>query len=57
MEFHEYEITHSNTNISNKFQYAEFDEYKKSETVEMNIPESINQNMFTEPSIEPFTEV
>ena len=55
VEFHKYETTH-NTDISNEFQYAEFDEYKKSETVEIDIPKSINQNISTEPSIEPFTE-
>ena len=55
MEFHEYETIY-NTDINNKFQYTEFDEYKESETVEIDIPKSINQNMFTESSIEPFTE-
>ena len=58
VKFHKYEITHSNTDTSNEFQYTEFDEYKKSETVEIDIPESTNQNTFTEntftePSIEP----
>ena len=55
MEFYEYETTH-NTDISNKFQYAEFDEYEESETVEIDISELTNQNTFTEFSIESFTE-
>ena len=40
VEFCEYETTH-NTDTSSKFQYTEFDKYKKSETVEIDIPESI----------------
>ena len=56
MKFYEYEIIY-NADISNEFQYAEFDEYEKSETVEIDIPELINQNMFTESSIEPSIEV
>ena len=56
VEFHKYETTH-NINTSNKFQYTEFDKYKESETVEIDIPESINQNVFTESSIEPFIKV
>ena len=56
VEFHKYETIHSNTDTSNEFQYTEFNEYKESETVEIDIPESINQNMSTESSIEPFTE-
>ena len=56
VEFHEYETTHNNTDTSNKFQYTEFDEYKESETVEIDIPESTDQNMSTEPSIEPSAE-
>ena len=52
MEFHKYETTHSNTDTNNKFQYTKFNEYKKSETVEINIPKSINQNMSTELNIE-----
>ena len=54
VKFHEYETTHSNTDISNKFQYTEFDKYKKSETVKIDIPESTNQNVSTEPNIKPF---
>ena len=54
VKFCENETTH-NVDISNKFQYTEFDEYKESETVEIDIPESINQNTSTEPSIEPST--
>ena len=50
MEFHKYEITY-NTDASNKFQYAEFDKYKESETVEINISESTDQNISTELSI------
>ena len=57
VEFHEYETTHSNTDTSNEFQYAEFDKYEESETVEIGIPESTNQNTSTEPSIEPFTKM
>ena len=56
VEFHKYETTH-NADISNEFQYAEFDEYKKSKTVKINISESINQNTSIEFSIESFTEV
>ena len=55
VKFCEYETTH-NADISNEFQYAEFNEYEESKTVEIDIPESINQNVFTEPSIESFTE-
>ena len=55
VEFHEYETTH-NTDASNKFQYTEFDEYKKSETVEIDIPESTDQNTSTESSIESSAE-
>ena len=51
VEFHKNKTTH-NIDISNKFQYTEFDEYKKSETVEIDISKSINQNMSTESSIE-----
>ena len=51
VKFRKYETAH-NTDISNKFQYAEFDKYEESETVEIDIPESINQNTSTEPSIE-----
>ena len=47
MEFCEYETTY-NTDISNKFQYTEFNKYKESETVEINISELINQNTSTE---------
>ena len=57
VEFHKYKIIYNNTDISNEFQYAEFDEYEESETVEINILKSINQNTFTEFNIEPFTEV
>ena len=56
VKFHKYEITH-NTDISSKFQYAEFNKYKKSKTVKIDIPESTNQNMFTEFSIKPSTEM
>ena len=56
VKFYEYETTH-NADTSNEFQYAEFDKYEESETVEIDIPESTNQNMFTEPNIEPSTEV
>ena len=55
VEFHEYETTH-NTDTSNEFQYAEFDKYKESETVEIDIPKLINQNMSTEFSIKPSIE-
>ena len=57
MKFHKYKTIHSNADISNEFQYTEFNEYEESETVEIDIPESINQNTSTEPNIEPFTEV
>ena len=56
VEFHKNEITH-NIDISNEFQYIEFDEYKESETVNINISKLINQNTFTEPSIKSFTKV
>ena len=56
MKFYKYETTH-NTDISNEFQYTEFDEYKESETVEIDISELTNQNTFTEFSIKSFTEV
>ena len=56
MEFHEYETAH-NTDTSNEFQYTEFDEYEESETVEIDIPESTDQNTFTEPSIESSAEM
>ena len=52
VKFHKYETAH-NADTSNEFQYAEFDEYKKSETVEIDIPESINQNTSTESNIKP----
>ena len=41
MKFCEYETTY-NADISNKFQYAKFDEYEESETVEINILELTN---------------
>ena len=53
VKFHKYETTH-NADTSNEFQYTKFDEYEESETVEIDIPESTNQNTFKEPSIEPF---
>ena len=56
MEFHKYETTY-NTDISNKFQYTEFNKYKELKTVEIDISKSINQNAFTELSIEPFTKM
>ena len=56
MKFHKYEITHSNTDTSNEFQYTEFNKYKELKTVEIDISESTNQNAFTKSSIEPFTE-
>ena len=52
MKFCEYETTH-NTDISNKFQYTEFNEYKESETIKIDILKSTNQNTFTKSSIEP----
>ena len=52
MEFYEYETTHNNIDISNEFQYAEFDKYEESETVEIDISELINQNMSAESNIE-----
>ena len=55
VKFCEYETTHSNTDISNKFQYAEFNKYKESETVEIDILKSINQNTFIEFNIKSFT--
>ena len=56
VEFHEYETTHSNTDTSNEFQYTEFNKYKESETVKIDIPELTNQNTSTESSIKPSTE-
>ena len=41
VEFHKYKTAH-NTDISNEFQYAEFNEYKESETVKIDISESTN---------------
>ena len=55
VKFYKYETTH-NINISNKFQYAEFNKYKKLKTVKIDISESINQNIFTEFNIKPSTE-
>ena len=51
MKFHEYKTTY-NADISNKFQYIEFDKYKKSEIVKIDISESTDQNTSTESSIE-----
>ena len=56
VKFHKYETT-NNADISNKFQYTEFDKYKESETIKIDISKLTNQNTSTEPSIEPFTEV
>ena len=47
VEFHEYKTTH-NTDINNKFQYTEFNKYKKSKTVKINISESTDQHTSTE---------
>ena len=55
MKFCKYETTH-NTDTNNEFQYTEFDKYKKSETVKIDIPELINQNTSTEPNIKSSTE-
>ena len=55
VKFCEYEITH-NADASNEFQYAEFNEYEESEIVEIDIPESTDQNMFTEFNIESSAE-
>ena len=55
VEFHEYEITY-NADISNEFQYTEFDEYEESETVEIDISKSTDQNTFIKPSIESSAE-
>ena len=55
VEFHEYETTH-NTDISNEFQYTEFNEYKELKTVEIDIPELINQNISTKSNIESSAE-
>ena len=57
VEFCEYKTTHNNADISSEFQYAEFDECEESETVEIDISESTNQNTSTESSIESSTEV
>ena len=51
VEFYEYETAH-NTDISNKFQYTEFNKYKELKIVEINISELTNQNTFTKSSIE-----
>ena len=56
VKFCKYETTH-NTDINNKFQYTEFNEYEKLETIKINIPESTNQNTSTESNIESSTEV
>ena len=53
VKFHKYKITY-NTDISNKFQYAEFNKYKESEIIEIDIPKLINQNTFIESNIESF---
>ena len=53
VKFHKYKTTH-NINISNEFQYAEFNKYEKSETVKIDISELTNQNMFIEPNIKSF---
>ena len=55
VKFHKYETAH-NTDTSNKFQYAEFNEYKELETVKIDISKSTNQNTFTKFNIESFTE-
>ena len=56
VEFHKYEITHSNTDISNEFQYTKFDKYKESETVEIDISKLTDQNTSIEFSIKSSAE-
>ena len=56
VEFHKYETAY-NTDISNKFQYTEFDEYKELKTVKIDISELINQNTSTEFNIKFFIKV
>ena len=56
VEFHKHKTAH-NTDISNKFQYTKFNKYKESETVEIDISKSTDQNTFTKFNIEFFIKV